>query len=614
MKYRLYLGTLLPLALGLFGQGCQKPGKVALSPVQSVARNPMDFLKLGPVAFPTFFSLPKVQALVRQGNLKGASRYVNESICIEPRSPALHLLNAFIYESMLDGGQDDCRELVDIAYRTAMDLDPSLWLTHHLRGLTALKMSQYKKAQGYFADALALNPNHPEVTYALAYASYYAYDLPVALTFIEKAALLCPKKPEFIRSAAMICAAAGQRVKANAYLDAYKKLVGKTESDIGVMKLRLQQWSDSHSRAELMGSEASGITTRSNSDYSAFESKKSKDSQDTSSESVVFDVVLLSSSDQKNDSKGQNIFNSLQVTLGGQGGDSSSGDSKSDLVPQWTVRKASSTLAKLTASSSSSILAYSITPSAMQYSLNIANSGRSTVEISSRATLSTTIGHSAYFLQGQQFTGSTTGNLTGAATASIDAGMKVEIRPLSLSETGEIVLEITIVGSDFVNLPNSGLGISNQLVQVQRSKVSTTVKAQVGQTIMIGGIQTRQRTKTKSGFPLLQDIPLIQYFTSSAQTSDNLASVIFLLTPRLGGGAPESLANIQNKRSMSSQLRKRGLMSIGEYSNTYYILKTLDKHGMFSQFQSGDLPCPVRAYDQKRLNEKLDQLRSFIWY
>ncbi|MBM3631394.1 MAG: hypothetical protein FJX00_00160 [Alphaproteobacteria bacterium] len=622
MMDRVFWKTMMALGLSLFvQQGCQNR-KQRLVVVPSGKPGPMDFLKQGPVSFPPFFSLPKVNALIQQGQFKEASLYVNQSINIEPRNAALHLLNAFIYESLLDTGQDDCKELIEIAYRTAMDLDPSLWLTHYLRGLNALKMSKYKEAQKYFVEAYALCSSNSNVIYSLAYASYYAYDLPVALTFIEKAAKMCPKKPEIIRSAAMICAAAGEKAKADQYLNAYSQLVGKNQSDIAVMKQRLDQWEKTGTRIQLMGgsapsTEASGL--RPNSEFSSFESKKGNDDKNldtkTSADSppsLIFDTTLISYSDQKTESRGQNIFNSLQVVLGGIG-DTAGNLSAS---PQWNIAKKFAKANNISTTSTTSVLAYGITPFAMQYSLNIANSGRSKVELVSRASLSTTLGHSAYFLQGAQYTGSTAGNLTGAATASIDAGMKIEIRPVSLSETGEVVLEITLVGSDFVNLPNSGIGISNQLIQIQRSKVSTTVKAMLGQTIVLSGIQTQQRNESKGGFPLLQNVPLLQYFTSNYQQSDNITSAIFLMTPRLGGNAPVSFAQAQQQRSIAQQLHKRGIMSQLEYSNIYHILRTIKSFQVMasSQLRSGDLPSPVRAYDQKNCREKISQLASFLWY
>ncbi len=622
MMDRVFWKTMVTLALSLLvQQGCQNRKSRSVS-VPSAKPSPMDFLKQGPISFPSFFSLSKVKTFIQQGQLKEASLYVNQSINIEPRNAALHLLNAFIYESLLDTGQDDCKELIEIAYRTAMDLDPSLWLTHYLRGLNALKMSKYREAQKYFVEAYALCSVNPDVVYSLAYASYYAYDLPVALTFIEKAAKMCPKKPEIIRSAAMICAAAGEKAKAEQYLNAYSQLVGKNQSDIATMKQRLNQWEKTGTRIQLMGSapgtEASGL--RANSEFSSFESKKGNDEKNLETKestdsppSLIFDTTLISYSDQKTESRGQNIFNSLQVILGG------AADSSGNLnaSPQWNIsQKFASTNGIRDVASTISTLAYGITPFAMQYSLNIANSGRSKVELLSRASLSTTLGHSAYFLQGAQYTGSTAGNLTGAATASIDAGMKIEIRPVSLSEKGEVVLEITLVGSDFLNLPNSGIGISNQLIQIQRSKVSTTVKAMLGQTIVISGIQTQQRNESRGGFPLLQSIPLLQYFTSNFQKNDNITSAIFLMTPRLGGNSPLSPAQTQQQRSIAQQLQKRGIISQLEYSNIYHILRTIQSFQLmaFSQLRSGDLPSPVRAYDRKDCREKISQLGSFLWY
>jgi hypothetical protein len=138
----------------------------------------------------------------------------------------------------------------------------------------------------------------------------------------------------------------------------------------------------------------------------------------------------------------------------------------------------------------------------------------------------------------------------------------------------------------------------------------------LGQTIVLSGIQTQQRNESKGGFPLLQSIPLLQYFTSNYQKSDTITSAIFLMTPRLGGNAPVSSAQAQQQRSIAQQLQKRGIMSQLEYSNIYHILRTIKSFQVMasSQLRSGDLPSPVRAYDQKNCREKISQLASFLWY
>ncbi len=612
MKNHVFFGAAVLAILS----GCHNR-KASYSAIPSIKRNAMDFLKNGPLSFPSFFSLNTVNNLINKGKLKEASRYVNEAINTEPRNPALHLLNAFIYESMLKNGSNDYKELIDVAYRTAMDLDRTLWLTHYLRGLTAIKLGQYEKAQTYFTDALTLRNNDPEIIYALAYASYYAYDLSVALTFIEKAVKLCPKQAPVVRAATMIAAAAGSDSKAKRYFESYKNIVSAQEPDLKILKIRLEEWRNAHKRVMLMGStdeEAFGL--RQNSDYSNFDAKKTQAATTTpaSSETVVFDVTLLNSVDQKSETKGQNIFNSLQVTLGGHGGGTSNGISAS---PQFNIARESGTImsdgGSKSGSANATILAYGITPFALQYNLNIANATRYTTDILSRTSLSTTVGSPAYFLQGSQYTGATSGTLTGASTASVDAGIKIEINPLSLSETGEIVLEITLAGSDFINAPNPSAGISNQLVQAQRTKVSTTIKAFLGQTIMIAGIQTRQKSKSKSGFPFLQSIPIIQYFTAQASSTESTTSAMFLMTPRLGGFS-NSKKRMAARGSIAKELRKRGLMSIGEYSNAYYIIKTILNAAIFSQFKSGDLPSPTFNHDRKNLNKKIEEITSFLWY
>jgi len=62
--------------------------------------------------------------------------------------------------------------------------------------------------------------------------------------------------------------------------------------------------------------------------------------------------------------------------------------------------------------------------------------------------------------------------------------------------------------------------------------MNANVQLEFGQTLVLGGLSEKETTRTRSGVPLLQDIPGLQYLFSSLSTSSFQRSVLILITPR----------------------------------------------------------------------------------
>jgi tetratricopeptide (TPR) repeat protein len=514
-------------------------------------------------------------------------------------------LNGLLYEARNCEERKEYHELVELAYRTAMDLDPTLWIAYYLRGMNAIRRLDYQKAQQFLTEAYIHKPNHADTVYALAYASYYAYDVPLAMTFIAKALELKPKEPAWIRAAAVIYAAAGQHAKAKEYMQRYQDIAGKRYgNDVVALRQRLDQWSRAYQRVEM--TEGAGIRGE---EQDVVKGKVSPEAEPAGPEgplSVVFDAAIIQSTISNDESQGQNIFEKLAVSLGGSV-DNGDGGLPS---PQWSYRRSSSNDRTLLTNN----LAYGISAIALTYSLNMLNSTRVTAEVSSNVTLSTTVGRTAYFVQGNQYTGATTGNLTGATIASVDAGVKIEITALSVSEEGEVIVTLTVTGSDFVVKPNPSQGISNQMVQLDRAKVTTTVKAMLGQTIVVGGIHTRQNTSNKTGMPLLDWIPGVKLLTSQRQNMERKFTALFVLTPRIGSPSPvdATVTNAPGNNTTDNKNKQR-LQAMGfalgpNPTVAASIIQELNKKGLWDQFRCGDLASPVWAYGDNPVMKQMEVL------
>jgi hypothetical protein len=608
--------------------GCQEASVKRPSQVMTHRpRSPLTFLGTQKTLWPSHFSFERLRGLVAEGALKEASRYINGALQISPRHAALHLVNGFVYEEMGRCGDHSRKELIGIAYRTATALDSSQWLSSYLLGCHEMHEQKYAEAQEHLADALILRPNDPDILYALTYCSYYIQDLPVALSSVHRLVSLFPKNPAFLRTASMVYAAAGDHALAKAHLDRYAACVGQGERDVQCVAQRLQQWRTFHGDsaavlrvsdesagegAMLRGSNGPVVRTEKfnrNKEDGARGQGEAEEENPLDQASIVIDVVVIRISDYLTTGKGGNILESLEIGLGGGATLATVGRTLTRVTNSgMPAQPVSGTWAKA--------FNFQVTNESIGYGLNIANIDDSYVEVGSRPSIATLLHKPAYFLQGDQYTGAAAGS-TGSAIASVDSGTKVEVTPLEITKDGLIVLQITVTGSLFTNPPDVNRGVSDQVLSISRSKVDTFVKAYFGQTIMLGGVQSELKIRSKRGFPGLSDIPFVQYFFGREQTFWDKRSVLFLLTPRLGGVAPKCNTNFAKKRdglTTGERLKKRGFMAFGEYSNMYYFHKMMTKSNFFFQFRSNDIPLPFYGYYTSSLSKKLDQLRMFLWY
>ena len=226
--------------------GCEKEAPVALETTSM--RSTKWLLEKLSGSLPKHFSIEHLTQLIDEGDLLAVSRYVNASLQTAIENPYLHLINGFIYEEMERMGDSSRVELAGIAYRSAYTLDHTNWLSAYLLGSYELRLQKYKSAQEHLAQALILRPNDPDILYALAYSSYYLGDIPVAFSSIEKATSLRVKDPAFHRAAAVISAAAARFNRAQYHQETYKKLLGEDNSDVSMVKQRIEEWKATHNK------------------------------------------------------------------------------------------------------------------------------------------------------------------------------------------------------------------------------------------------------------------------------------------------------------------------------------------------------------------------------
>jgi Tfp pilus assembly protein PilF len=597
---RLIVGSLLMLTLA----ACQERRSSLPPPPQ---KPHADFLKSLKTSLPSHFSMEQLQKYIAENDLKMASRYVNICLRMAPTNPALHVVNGFVYEEMASRGDTSKLQLAGTAYRAAYGLDSSHWLYPYLLGMQRLRENSYKEAQKYLAESLVLRPEDPDILYALACSSYYAQDIPVAVSCIRKAVSL-KNDPVFHRSAAIILSAGAQFDKAQASLEKYKKCVGSEGApDVQKVCRRMEDWRCAHVEAR---------KTNVKTPTKKPEALSQGDGSLSKTPTVSLDCCLLTIVEDSETQKGNNLLapfgtpggavSPLQVTLGGSSRDGGF------VTRQISRVTNSSAPPQSTNGSWTKTLNWSLTPAATGYALAIMNAISNTTEFVARPTVTTFVGRPALILNTDQYIGTAAGT-SGPAQINVDAGVKVEVTPLALTPEGRVTLEITFTSTDFNGTPNFSSSIEKQLIAVTKAKTATTLHVFLGQTAMIASMQSNARIVDDSRVPFLGNIPFLQYFFSNVNTIDDRRSFLFLVTPRLEGSLKVA-RNMPIKSSIAKQLSSQELLGSQDYSAVYYILKHLERSPLFVNFQSGDLILPFWGYATSSLDDKLRQLNHFLYF
>ena len=123
----------------------------------------------------------------------------------------------------------------------------------------------------------------------------------------------------------------------------------------------------------------------------------------------------------------------------------------------------------------------------------------------------------------------------------IDTGVILDIKP-TITDYGSIRLELKQEVSE------PGVGVSGQPPIFKRS-IDTTMVAETGQTVMLGGLITHNVSDSATQVPLLGDIPILGGLFRNETTTDNSTELIILITPHVIRDKSDAAAITQSYRS-----------------------------------------------------------------
>lgn len=129
----------------------------------------------------------------------------------------------------------------------------------------------------------------------------------------------------------------------------------------------------------------------------------------------------------------------------------------------------------------------------------------------------------------------------------VKTGISFEIVPTVLGN-GKIRLKVKLSQSEF--LPTSETAV---VLSTNENKVETSIIAQDGEMVSIGGILSRRDSRFGSGIPVLRDIPALGYLFGSRATDGSTSRIEFIIRPTVERAS-------QRLRSLQGNIEKTNLM------------------------------------------------------
>ncbi|HBN21914.1 MAG TPA: hypothetical protein DD412_01590, partial [Holosporales bacterium] len=510
----------------------------------------------------------------------------------------------------------------------------------------------------FFSHVLLLDSKHIDAQFELASASYNLGDLKTAAMSIDRVMTAQPDTPRNVRAAALIYAALGKKEQAHVYLAKYSTLPVRQRHKKHLEK-RVQDWEDLHNSGRLVaqadpGAEPAAATPMETTTEPAEiapepvaapaptvtpvaeapepEQENQVLIKDFQEEMIVVDAVILRVSETGTTTKGNNIMDNFTMSLSPfnyyKARNTSAPIGSGPVFPTNVASVATAGVPAVTSgagtpitpgalSGASSLITQGLSFGTINYSLNIANSTDSYIEIIGRPTLTATVGKPADFFSGTNKHIALSGQFGGNITET-PIGTELIVTPVEYKD-GFITLDVELKGSSITQVAGSVIAQQSTAVEfdILKDNIKTTVKVKAGETVMLAGITQRELITNKSGVPILQSIPGIQYLFSRETSTSDRKSVMYLLTPRDYARTITETKRFfakgeeYGKRPRLDELETRHKDWYDPSINNTLILQHLAP--IYDEFRTGDLH-DIKWGHKDDVDKQLASIANFIWY
>lgn len=543
--------------------------------------------------------------LLKRVELDDAGRAINEALQLDARNSYLHFLNGFIYHLQARQGDAQKNELAVEGYQQALRLDPGNWIAQEFLGLAFLEQKRFNQARDHFAEALLLSPDSTVSMHGLMVSAYLTGDAEAACSMADQIRKTpAPATPAFLRSSVSVYAACAEFDKAE-QMRALMVDAKREPGEIDRADRRLAQWKVVHRTQAVENprvaaafnvapqDEAPPATAPAPAPVAA---PPRPEPNDGTPRMVLVDVVMVATEELISTSKGINLLNALSLQFG------------SSSAPAFSRSFNSST-------GTGNVITRAITVPALAYSLNIANASSGTNEVLARPTLAAMEGVPSEFFSGTNLNAGvvSTSSLGSPQAVPIDKrfGVKLGITP-SFLPNGMVKLKVDAMRT-FLNANVDSAGFSYRL-EISETSANANVVMNLGDTLVLSGLSEKEASGSRTGVPLLQDVPGVQYLFAKKTSLDFQRSVLILITPRqpvytskmehdAAGGTSDSMKLLRERMGFSGRTP----------ANVESILHHLKTTRLFREFRQGDVS--LEQWDRLHsTGERLKQALEFLYY
>ncbi len=192
----------------------------------------------------------------------------------------------------------------------------------------------------------------------------------------------------------------------------------------------------------------------------------------------------------------------------------------------------------------------------VDYDVNIANAVDERVAVLARPHLTALSGTSASFLAGGEIVFRVAGNISGDIKP-YPFGTTLEVAPTLLRTPGvnggrRVRLKVSAGRSSILDLLAQSEANLDSSTIFDKVNISAEAVLDTNRTLILSGLNQKERRTGHSGVPILRSIPLLRYFFSTTTNTEVDTSVIILLTPR-----DPAFQDERNRKALEEFVKKR---------------------------------------------------------
>ena len=584
----------------------------------------------------------KGMIFLEENDLEQASLSFNSALKLNINNSYLQFLNGYAYHLIALESDTTKFKLAEEGYKLAVKFDETNWMARYHLGLLFLDQKQFNNAKVAFADALLYEDNNPNLLQSFIFASYFTKDPVSAVGAANRLCEIEKNSKRCLQNQIMLNATLNDFKKTKLYFGVYKK---KFNDNTSYLQKRVKSWNKFYqdynffrdysknasikliqenseyleNEQETTNEEEEEVTTYEEEEQETTnEEEQTKNSSDVNTDirkMLITDVVIINSIENASTSSGVNLLNGLTLQFGNT-------TNNLDAYFSGNINQSfqdNDADGFLDPSGSQDRFVQALTIPAITYSLNIANANTTRNEILARPSLVAYEGQESEFFSGKKIQAGAVGSGEDSdITIEDDIGITLKITPQVV--TDDIVKLDVEAERTFLVTPSSSVTFT---YQINRSKtfVKSTVTMRRGDTLILSGLSEKETENVRDGVPLLQDIPLVQYFFSKKSTKDINKSVLILITPRspeytyLSRKSRKKLAEQSNLSELEvlEQLKGRYMDWFKPYPNWASTFKHLQENTLYREFRTGDVALENWDTMVSRKN-RLKQASKFLFF